>query len=323
MRVLIDTTYAQRAPHSGTAVYLTELEKGLRALPDLELHTTANGSRRPPAGGGVGSIGNAAADQWWLELELPRIARRLGVDVIHHPLPAVAHTTNAAQVITVHDLAFERLPDRFARSYRTFAHFAHRHAARKADAVVCVSETTADDVREVWGVQRVTVALHGPGQAFLAYTGSRARRHFLYVGDDEPRKDLATLRRAHRIYGGEVPLELAHGVGSDRLAQLYGGAVALVHPALYEGFGLTLLEAMAAGVPVIAARAPGSVEVCGEAAMYFEPGDAQELAAKLGAIEECAAQLRARGQERARQFSWTACARSHADAYSLAMERVR
>jgi glycosyltransferase involved in cell wall biosynthesis len=316
--VLIDTTYAQRAPNSGTAVYLRELDKGLRALPNVELHAVANDARRAPAGGGLGSVRNLVVDARWTEVELPRIARRLNADVIHHPLPAHSHATNAAQVVTIHDLAFERLPECFARGYRTYAHHAHRHAARHADACICVSETTACDVRELWGVERVAVARHGPGQAFVAYPDDRAGAHFLYVGDDEPRKDLATLRRAHELYGGEVPLMLARGVSAARLQELYADAVALVHPSRYEGFGLTLLEAMAAGVPVIAARAPGVTEVCGDVALYFPPGDAEALAAALAAVGP-----QPGGPARAAEFSWDASAKAHADAYSLAMERKR
>jgi hypothetical protein len=313
--VLLDTTYAQRAPNSGTAVYLRELDKGLRALPNLDLHTVANGARRPAAGGGLGSIRNLVGDAQWTEVELPRIARRLKADVIHHPLPAHSHSAQAKQVVTVHDLAFERLPECFARGYRTYAHYAHRHAARRAGACICVSETTANDVRELWGVQRVAVARHGPGQAFVANPDDRVRRHFLYVGDDEPRKDLATLRRAHELYGGEIPLVIARGVSAARLQELYAEAVALVHPSRYEGFGLTLLEAMAAGVPVIAARAPGATEVCGEVAAYFPPGDAPALAGALAAVAP-----QPGGPARAAEFSWAASARAHADAYSLALE---
>jgi glycosyltransferase involved in cell wall biosynthesis len=342
VRVLLDTTLSRRAPHSGTAVYLAELARALRAQGGVELLEVAN-RRRGAAGRGLPvSVRNALADQQWVAVTLPRLARAHGADVIHHPLPAAAPRAGTPQVITVHDLAFARLPEHFDARFRTFARIAHRRAARRADAVVCVSETTAAAVRELWGVApgRIVVAPHGPGQA-LPDTPARERRHFLYVGDDEPRKDLATLLEAHRRHrasAGDPPeLVVAGGAeiaapgvrcesrpGPARLAQLYAGALALVHPALYEGFGMTPLEAMRTGTPVIAAAAPGVTEVCGDAARYFAPGDPQALAramAELASSPERRHELVQRGRRRVARYSWESSARRHLDAYSLAGSR--
>lgn len=349
MRILLDTTYAGRAPHSGTAVYLERLAQALSELDGVEVVEVYNRRRRPPGGGGIASVRNALADRWWVEVELPRLARAAAADVIHHPLPAHAHTTKAPQVITVHDLAFERLPDRFDRSYRAFAHSQHRGAARRAAAVVCVSETTARDIRELWGLNRdrIVVARHGPGQELPAPAQrseqTEKRGHFLYVGDDEPRKNLATLLEAYARYRqtGPSPLDLVlagsssakpdlpgisreHHPGPERLARLYAGAVALVHPALYEGFGMTPLEAMRLGTPVIAAAAPGVSEVCGDAARYVDPRDPAALAAamtELAGSDTMRAQLAHRGRRRVAAYSWAASARRHLDAYSLARSR--
>jgi glycosyltransferase involved in cell wall biosynthesis len=339
MRVLLDTTYARRAPYSGTAVYLRSIQDALGRVGQVEVIARSNPRRRPPAGGGLGSIRNLLVDQWWTAAELPRLARKLGVDVIHHALPALAPVASAAQVITAHDLAFERLPDRFDRRFGTYASLAHRAAARRAGAVICVSRTTALDVRELWGVraERIVVAPHGPGQA-LAVVPARDRSHFLYVGDEEPRKDVGTLLAAYARYrerqGSPLGLVLAGSVSAagpgisvehrpapDRLAELYAEAAALVHTSLYEGFGLTLLEAMRAGVPVIAARVAGAVEVCEQAARYAQPQDPSSFAdamAEIGHQSRLRAEFAKRGRERAKRFSWDASARAHVEAYSLA-----
>jgi glycosyltransferase involved in cell wall biosynthesis len=325
MRVLIDTTYARRAPQSGTAVYLDRLigELGQDATP------VWNRRRGAAGGGGLGSWRNLLADRWWEEVELPRLARAHGADVIHHPLPARTRRPRGARVaITIHDLAFERLPEMFDPRFRRYAHRAHRAAARAADVVICVSETTARDVRELWGVpaERIVVALHGPGQALPALPRAARPEHFLYVGDAEPRKDLATLLAAHERYRSRVadPLPLVRAgaagetVGPRRLAELYAGAAALVHPSLYEGFGMTLLEAMCTGVPVIAARAPAAVEVCGDAALWCEPRSVEQFADAMAMIGD-GAEPAARGRARVAGFSWAASARAHVAAYSLAL----
>jgi len=336
MRVLLDMTYALRG-HSGTGVYLERLSAALRAE-GVDVVAAADRRRPPPAGGGVGSARNLARDTWWTQVALPRSAREAGADVLHHPLPALARSAGCAQVVTVHDLAFERLPEHFAPAFRRWASVTHRRAARGADAVVCVSETTRRDAMARWGVEsaRIVVAAHGPGQEVDVPRG-RAE-HFLYVGDDEPRKNLALLLEAFARYrrqadGHALDLVLAgraraaqDGVRCEPtpdLARLLGGAAALVHPALHEGFGLTALEAMHAGVPVIAARSPGLAETCADAVLYVDPHDAGALAYELGRVAAEPAlrtALAGRGRDRAEAFSWRASARAHIEAYTLAQD---
>jgi glycosyltransferase involved in cell wall biosynthesis len=144
-----------------------------------------------------------------------RQARATGADLIHHPLPAYTHASTLPQVVTVHDLAFEVLPDKFDPAYRRVAQLTHRAAARRARAVVCVSQATARDVRALWGVRpdRIVVAPHGLGQDFgpTPPAGPKLRGgYFLYVGDDEPRKNLGGLLVAYRLYREHelAPLDL-------------------------------------------------------------------------------------------------------------------
>jgi glycosyltransferase involved in cell wall biosynthesis len=342
VRVLLDTTWAHRAPYSGTGVYLEQIAVALAELDGLEVISVANEERRAPGQGGIRSARNALDDLRWTQYELPSRARAAGADVIHHPLPALIARARVPQVATVHDLAFELLPGDFALAYRTYAHLTHRAAARRAQAVICVSRATAQDVQRRWGVaaDKLVVAPHGPGQALGVHDRSRAPAHFLYVGDDEPRKNLDALMEAHRRYRTAAPRPLplvlagsarrgdpAAGVlaephpSADRLGELYAQAAALVHPSRHEGFGLTLLEAMAQGTPVIAATSAAAVEVCGDAARWVDPAEPQQLADQMTALATDAAvraQLADAGLRRAALFSWQMSARAHLNAYSLA-----
>jgi glycosyltransferase involved in cell wall biosynthesis len=317
-------------------VYVRRLYEALEASGEVEVVRAANPRRRPPAGGGLGSVRNALRDEWWTSVELPRRARAAGAELIHHPLPAHAYGSQLAQVVTVHDLAFERVPRDFALAFRVYARYAHRAAARQAAAVIAVSRTTAEDLRELWGVEgeRVFVAPHGPGHALrVGVPAVAGEPYFLYVGDAEPRKDLPTLLGAYERYragGGRRGLVLAGAAratgpgirvepspSSERLGILYNGATALVHPSRYEGFGLTVLEAMSVGTPVIAAACPAVVELTDGTARMFEPGDVAALAAALAAPPPAASGAR----RRAAQFSWATSAERHLAAYSWALSR--
>jgi glycosyltransferase involved in cell wall biosynthesis len=214
-----------------------------------------------------------------------------------------------------------------------------------------VSAATADDVRAHWGVEAI-VAPHGPGQALgavpaeprgLLSVGDAEPRHLLYVGDAEPRKNLLVLLEAHARYraaAGDAALALVLAGGAPdpgrpgvrvvpapdapALARLYAQAAALVHPSRHEGFGLTPLEAMAAGVPVVAAEVRALTETCAGAALFFDPCDPAGLAAALAQVTADATLRRdlvARGRARAARFDWAQSARAHLRAYTLATQR--
>jgi glycosyltransferase involved in cell wall biosynthesis len=109
---------------------------------------------------------------------------------------------------------------------------------------------------------------------------------------------------------------------AEELAGLFAHAAALVHPSLHEGFGLVALEAMSAGAPVVAARTPGVLEVCGDAALYVDGRDTHGLAGELDRVASDAVlrrDLAERGRRRAAEFSWARSARAHVEAYRLAM----
>jgi glycosyltransferase involved in cell wall biosynthesis len=320
MRILLDATPTLHGP-SGTAVYVERLATALEHF-GVEVVRAANTRRGRPGGGPRSSARNLASDVHFVQRVLPRRAVEVGADLIHHTLPAHAARAPCPQVVTVHDLAFAALPDAFDPGFRAYAQVAHRTAARRADAVVCVSETTACEALARWRLDRVTIARHGPGQALPAVKRRKRPTHFLYVGDDEPRKDLDVLRAAAR----KLPLVLAGSAGQRvdqrRLAELHAGAYALVHPARLEGFGLTVLEAMQAGTPVIAARSAAVAEIAGDAALLVEPGDPRALRQAMRRVRDDAklrAKLSERGRERAAAFSWHRSAQEHIAAYRLAL----
>ena len=323
MRVAIDTSFAARGP-SGTAVYVERLVTALRARGNVEVVELRQPRRfRRGEGNLLRSAANAALDLVWTRFQLPRRARAVGADVLHHPLPA--HGGSLPQVVTVHDVAFITHPEWFDAKWRRIAARRLRAAVAGAAVTICVSETVA---AQVAGARQVVVAPHGAGQALDP--GERGQpEHFLYVGDDEPRKHVGDLIEAWHAYGGELGLVLAgaaakratpeiRGEPEPDLARLFAGALALVHPSRDEGFGLTLLEAMAAGVPVIAVRTAAAEEVCGDAALLVAPDGLADAMRRVEREPELRNRLAAAGRERAARFSWDRSAELHEQAYRLA-----
>jgi glycosyltransferase involved in cell wall biosynthesis len=260
-----------------------------------------------------------------------------------HPLLMPAR--RAAQVVTVHDLFFLDQPQATSGEVRRdYAPLAAAHAQR-ADGVIVVSEYTRDQVVRRLGVDaaKVTVcrlgAPEGTPRRQPATTGP-----ILHVGTIEPRKNVPALLRAYArlrtLRGDAPPLVLAgrydsppptqdgvefRGYVSDaERARLFGEASMLVMASLDEGFGLPALEAMVAGIPVVASARGALPEVIGDAGLLVDPEDAQRFAdamARVLADGPLRRDLVARGIARAKAFSWDVAATNARQAFADAVER--
>jgi glycosyltransferase involved in cell wall biosynthesis len=250
--------------------------------------------------------------------------------------------------VTIHDLAFEDHRDDFApRTGWKFRRYTPR-SARSAQRVICDSAFTRDDVCERYGVDpaKVRVIPLAPSLGTGTLLPPEGP-YVLAVGDLRRKKNLGRLVEAfaalhagglpHTLVlagvdsgeGGALreaargaPVELTGYVSEEELDALMRGADLLVHPSLYEGFGLVLLEAMVRGCPVAAARATSLPEAGGDAAAYFDPLDVDDIAAVVGRILADPAErarLAERGRAHAAGFSWERTARATAAVYEELM----
>lgn len=263
-------------------------------------------------------------------------------------------------VVTIHDLIFYHHPEYYPLVDRYLYKFKYLESARHADLVIAVSERTKYDLMKLVGIpeEKIMVVYQGCSRRFAHIPPIKeewVRRHYqlpgdylLYVGSIEERKNLLLAiealallpkevhlvavgkktpyadrcdREARRL-GVEKRVHMLYGIDDDTLLGLYRGAKVFVYPSRYEGFGIPVIEAITAHVPVVAATGSVLEEAGGPASLYTDPDDAEMLAGMISqflfdenfrrdAIQQSSAYIR--------RFSPKQISRSLRDAYSKVM----
>ena len=237
--------------------------------------------------------------------------------------------------LTIHDLIHLEVADEVSVAKRLYYRWVVLPATHHADVVFTVSEYSRHKIAEWSGVQlnRIVVAGNGVSEAFTpeGSNWSWPKPYLLYVGNQKPHKNVEGLVRSYAAskLSAEVDLlltgSLSESVGTTisqfgvaekvtalgivqeaDLPKLYRGALALVMPSRYEGFGLPVVEAMASGVPVLSSDCTSLPEVGGDAVAYFSPDDRESLVQGLDDLQDETHRLRLReaGLARAKLFRW-------------------
>lgn len=321
-RVVFDARDAAASEPRGWGRYARDLLAALERRDDVDILALTTGWPGPEVG--------------WEQVALPRILRREQAALVHAPNCFLPLQRPCPGVVTIHDLAWEEHPEDFAwptgLKYRTLV----PRAAESAERVICVSEFTRDDVVRRYDIDEEKVRVIGEAPSLATGTAEPPPGpYILAVGDLRKKKNFGRLVDAFRHLRAEgLPhrlviagrdagegerlraegVELPGYVPEDQLDALMRGADLLVHPSLYEGFGLVIVEAMARGTPVAAARATALPETGGDAALYFDPLDVHDIAdAILRALGDDS--LGERGRARAAALSWDDVAARTADVY--------
>ncbi len=248
-------------------------------------------------------------------------------------------------MVTVHDLGYKHFPAAHATAQQIYLNLSTRYSQARATLALADSQATAYDLNRFYGTSPKAIRVIYPGvDATSLRVGSAAiesvrakfglpRRYFLFLGTLQPRKNIKRIVEAFALWqqqqgDKETALVLAGGKGwlfdeswvtgasnvkltgyineADK-AGLLGGAIALVFPSLYEGFGFPALEAMICGTPVIASNTSSLPELVGDSGLLVDPLDAGAIAAAMSRCstdENLRFELIRRGRERAKQFTW-------------------
>jgi len=370
---------------SGIGVYARELALRLPALlPDWRFAFLARPDADAAAFVPPDAAGRVAVERLPFgplspknQLLLPGVLRRLGASLFHAPnfmIPFRAFRRGGGARVrclaTIHDVIPLVVPD-YAPASRTarlrpLFRWCLREAARRADVLLTVSETSRRDIASALRLgpadaARVRSVPNGVDPAFAAAAEGRpppreprdpAPRTLLYVGRSDPYKNVPLLVEAFaaaralapwplrlvvagardprypeaaaraRALGVADAVEFAGSLPFAELVGRYRSADLLVHPSRYEGFGLQIAEAMAAGLPVLCSDGGAAPEVAGDAARVVPlaggaPAFAEAILALLSDSAELS-RLRRAGLRRAALFSWDRAAREIAAAYASA-----
>ncbi len=347
--IAIDATPLTASP-GGVARYTLELANALaKRFPEDGYWMLSDQpfAMEQPASGNLGCgerPRSFLARRWWL-WGLQKEMMRLKVDVFHGTDFTVPYLPLRPSVMTVHDLS-----PWLDRTWQPKAGRIRRRTAWLLRAgvptmVITPSESVRRAVMERFNrpPDRITsVALAASENFRPVRVAPAATPYFLFVGTLEPRKNLARLVQAWRevrktcrvdlVLAGrtradfrppeaEPGLRILGAVPEADLPRLYSGALAVVYPSLYEGFGLPVLEAMQCGAVTITSRDPAIMEVTGGAAVHFEATDLRGFVEALTAVAAAPGNfsgLKERGLERARQFSWQRTAERTREVYDEA-----
>lgn len=326
LRIALDATYSLGDSLSGVGVYSREILNGLAASGFAESwdwfyrwHSYRIG-RWAPKPRGVSA--RLLADSWG----------NRSADLFHGLNQRLPQKRFRKQIATFHDL-FVLTGDYSTPEFR--ARFSHqaREAAARADLIIAVSGFTAKQVQEHLDVPASQIRVVHHGVTRREIPDLPREKMVLCVGAIQRRKNQAALVRAFAGMPKEWTLVLAGSPGfaaketleavaaspaakriqtpgylsDEQLGEYYARASIFVFPSLDEGFGMPVLEAMAAGVPVISSNTSAMPEVCGDAAELVDPRSEDQLSAALAGLaddENRREELARRGVRRAAQFRW-------------------
>jgi glycosyltransferase involved in cell wall biosynthesis len=276
----------------------------------------------------------------WEQTVLPMEAARYRLDVMFNPGFTAPLLAPCACVTVFHDLQHKHHPEYFRWFDLPFWRLLLWASVHRSRRLTAVSEATSADLVRVYHLSpdRIRVVLHGVEPEFFALDRTRIEPFVLCVSTLHPHKNVDRLIRAYArskrewrlviagMRGFFAPaldaliaeldlkdsVQLTGWIPRDELLQLYARAQAFVYPSTFEGFGMPVLEAMAAGIPVACSDIPPLREVADKAALFFDPLNEDAIASALDRIVtdvELRARLADAGPERARTFTWDRAAR--------------
>ena len=269
----------------------------------------------------------------WEQLQLPFVAHKHKLDVLFNPGFTAPVLCPCPMVTVFHDLQHKRHPEYFRWFDLPFWNFFLWASARRSRGLIAVSTATRDDLQRYYG-RSSEVIHHGVEPELLAIARNRqAKDYLLCVSTTHPHKNLQRLLRVHarmnnaprlvltgvRGFAAEEieslageSVEITGWIAREKLYELYRGALGFIYPSTFEGFGMPVLEAMAAGVPVACSDIAPLREIALSTVHFFDPASDREIQDALLLLASGKIPTEA-AQRRAAEFTWVKAARATLD----------
>jgi glycosyltransferase involved in cell wall biosynthesis len=241
---------------------------------------------------------------------------------LSHEIPFRFPADKIKPIVTIHDLIFMRFPEWYNLTDRLIYEQKFRYACQTSSRIIAISRQTASDITELFGIpsEKIDVIYQGCNPAFYIPLSADEKKnirlkygipeqYILYIGTIEERKNLLTLIKAMHSGGIKLPLiaigkptsymrrihsfitrhklhavKFLNEIDNNHLPAFYQMASVFVYPSFYEGFGIPILEALASGTPVVTSTGGCFAEAGGNAALYTNPHNHEELAEAIKSI---------------------------------------
>ncbi len=256
---------------------------------------------------------------------------------------------NKKLVLTIHDIAFLTYAKSFSRFFRLYYTFLIPFNIKRADQIITISEASKKEILRLFPnvEDKINIISQGIDSKYKIINEFKKKKQILYVGSINERKNIIGVIEAFEKLPKELDYDLIivgnffnlfslsdkmketiqrakfnnkiifkEGLNDKELIEEYNLSTVFIFPSFYEGFGFPPLEAMACGTPVITSNISSMPEVCGDAAMYVDPYDVDDISKKIEfllANEEERERLIKKGLERVKHFTWEKSAKKHLD----------
>jgi len=269
-------------------------------------------------------------------------------DIIFYPtmFAPLFKVGNKKVITTIHDIAFITQSTTLSKEFQLYYKYSIKRIIEKADNIITVSNFSKSEIEENYpqSIGKIKVIYLGTSTIFKRIDNIEKKKQILYVGSLNERKNFLGVLKAFELLNTQnykliivgnffdtyklskevqenlkkarnnPNIEFKHGVSNEELVRIYNESKLFLFPSFYEGFGLPVLEAMSCGTPVICSNTSSLPEVGGDAVVYCNPYDTNDIKNKIELVlndENLQKEMINNGLERAKLFSWEKSANEH------------
>lgn len=342
MKILFDGRVLQHKQATGVEIYTNALFHSLSQIVSLKLISPISK--------------NKYMQHLWEHSVLPVKSRLFDLLFCPANVAPLWIPKKVKLVVTLHDVAYLTYPHSVSNLFGAYYRWLIPIVLRRADSVITISKASRNEIIKYYPFveSKIHVVYNGIGQSFTPIDFATKTKTILYVGSLHERKNFVSVLQAFQKIQNQIgdyrlvvigklsnifnltsqtqksieeakknsQIEFLDSVSEEELQWHYAHAALFLFPSFYEGFGFPPLEAMASGTPVITSNISSMPEVCGDAAMYVNPSDVNDIATKMHVLLtniDLQKELILKGLEQVKKFTWEKTAKKYKNIFEKAL----